>query len=301
MELDTLDLSVKKALDFFTKHKPPRFEADKLNWPLVIGSGNAYNTGAILFSGKPAILANESNLKEIIKGYGQLIKRKMMDTAVIISASGEKDSVWETELCRKNKLKTILLTCSADSSAAKLADHTLAFRKLPEPYTYNVSTYLGMMLGAENGNAKEIATWIKKQRLPKDFFKYKSFTFLLPDRFEAICPMLDIKRNELFGNHLSLRAFSHGQARHAKFVHPDKGEMVISIGENKLFGDNRWQVAEPKNLGFAGVMAMTYYITGLIQKNRTPWFKRNIKLYCLERGPKAYGQTKPFEVIVPGN
>jgi hypothetical protein len=43
--------------------------------------------------------------------------------------------------------------------------------------------------------------------------------------------MLDIKRHELFGPKVSLRAFSFGEARHAKFVIRDKKELVISFGK----------------------------------------------------------------------
>jgi hypothetical protein len=220
---------------------------------------------------------------------------------VIISASGEKDSVWETKLCQKSGLRTILVTCSLDSSAAQIADKTIVFRKLPEPYTYNVSTYLGMIMGADGSRAENIKKWLKSIKLPRNLHRYQAYSFILPDQFENICPMLDIKRNELFGNHLSVRAFSHGQARHAKFVHPDKNELVISLGENKLFGLNRWEISLPSKLTSSAVMAITYYIIGLIQKNRTPWFMEHIEQYCLKSGPIAYEQTKPFDVIVPGN
>ena len=77
---------------------------------------------------------------------------------VVISASGEKDAVWEVELAKKSGLKTVLITCSPDSSAAKMADQVFAYKKLPEPYTYNTSTYLGMILSATSEKAENIKT-----------------------------------------------------------------------------------------------------------------------------------------------
>ena len=45
-----LNESVLRALDFFTENKPPKLDLGAYHTPLVIGSGNAYNTGVILFS-----------------------------------------------------------------------------------------------------------------------------------------------------------------------------------------------------------------------------------------------------------
>ncbi|MDP1884195.1 MAG: hypothetical protein Q8L10_02400 [Candidatus Moranbacteria bacterium] len=304
MEIIDLDENVIQALDFFAENKVPRFDLKKFNLPFVVGSGNAYNAGTIIFSDKAAIFADESNFKSIIKSYGAVIKQGLITQAIIISASGEKDSVWEVALAKKYKLKTTLLTCNADSSAAKIADEVLVYRKIAEPYTYNVSTYLGMILSATKEDPKEIKRIIKGLRIPKDFSNHKGFSFILPDRFLNICPMLDIKKSELFGPHLSLRAFSEGHARHAKFVIPSEEELVISVNsDNKYFGKSkhRWAVKLPGDAGFGAVLCVTYYLVGKIQASQPPYFKENIADYCNSYGPKAYGKDKPFDVIVPGN
>ena len=136
--LPNLDETVISALDFFTKNKPPRLSLKQFSFPLVVGSGNAFNTAQIIFSGSPAIIANESNFKKLLISYKKLIKEKVITQTIVISASGEKDSVWETKLANKYGLKTTLLTCNAESTAAKLANHVITYKKLPEPYTYNV-------------------------------------------------------------------------------------------------------------------------------------------------------------------
>lgn len=303
MKLPTLDESVVAALDLFAKNEPPRLDTKKFDFPIVVGSGNAYNTGIAIFGNQPAIIASESNFRQVLDNYQALIKAKKITQAVIISASGEKDSIWETELARKKGLKTTLMTCNPDSSAAKIADKTVAYRKLPEPYTYNTSTYLGMFISASGEKAAKIKKFISSLKISKKLDNYSAYAFILPDEFAAITPMLEIKRHELFGPHLSLRAFTYGEARHAKFVHPWDKELVISLGKNGYFGDKRHraEIKLPKDAGIGLVLALTYYIVGRIQKIKPPYFQKDIAGFCLDYGYKAYGQKKPFDIIVPGN
>ncbi|MFA4942950.1 MAG: hypothetical protein WC564_04915 [Patescibacteria group bacterium] len=304
MKLINLNQAVYNALRFFDEHRPPRSKFQKMEFPLVVGSGNAYNTGTILFADRPAIFADESNFKAIIKKYNSLIKKKVIKEALIISASGEKDSVWELELAKKNKLKTTLLTCSPDSSASKIANQVLAYRKLSEPYTYNTSTYLGMILSATNESPKKILSFLKQIKLPRNFKNYSNYSFILPDQFIEICDMLNIKGRELFGPYLQVRAYSEGHSRHAKFVHRDKNELVIGLGiQNKYFGDpkHHLDIKTPKITDFALMLCLGYSIIGRIQESKPAYFQKNIEKFCQDYGPKAYGSKKPFEVIVPGN
>ena len=54
-------------------------------------------------------------------------------------------------------------------------------------------------------------------------------------------------------------------------------------------------------MSFAGIMGLTYFIVGKIQKAKPQYFKENIAGYVSDYGPKAYASTKPFELIVPGS
>lgn len=302
--IKNLDTIVIETLDFFSLTPPPTLDIAAYNLPFVVGSGNAYNTGTILFSEKAAVFADESNFRKIIEAYSQAIESKMITQAVVISASGGKDSVWELELAKQHGLETTLLTTKAESDAAKIADKLFVFKSIAEPYTYNTSTYMGMIMAASRENPFPIKDFLLSLKLPEKFDTYSSYSFVLPDKFMPICPMLEIKKSELFGPKLSLRAFSQGHARHAKFVIRDKDELVISVGQtNDYFGDteSRWDIFPPENFGFAGIMALTYYIVGKIQASKPQYFKENINSYVSDYGPKAYGETtKPFELIVPG-
>lgn len=305
MEIPNLDEIVLKTLDFFTQNPPPSFDISNYNFPFVVGSGNAYNTGLILFSEKSAVFADESNFRKIVDPYKGAIENKMITQAVVISASGGKDSVWEIELAKQKGLETTLLTTKGESVAAKIADKLFVFKSIPEPYTYNTSTYMGMIMASTKEAPGEIKDKILNLNFPENFDSYNAYSFVLPDKFMPVCPMLEIKKSELFGPKLSLRAFSQGHARHAKFVIRDKEELVISVGQkNEYFGaeGSRWDILEIDGLNFAGIMALTYFIVGKIQASKPSYFKDNIKNYVSDYGPKAYGSdTKPFELIVPGS
>ena len=302
--LISLSENVIQALDFLGNTTIPEVNLSVFELPFVVGSGNAYNTGLILFSETAAIVADESTYKQLLQAYGKAIKSGMIQDAVIISASGEKDSVWEVDESKKQGLHTTLLTTKAGSSAAKIADTVHVFQSIAEPYTYNVSTYMGMMLAVTKENPEEIKSYIEKLAYPSDFTKYDAYSFVLPDNYASICPMIDIKKSELFGPLLSLRAFPEGHARHAKFVIRTDKELVITIGsENKFYGHpkHRWNIKFPQSLSFAGMMALTYAIVGKIQDSKPPYYKEHIENYCKDYGPKAYGKDTPFEVVVPGS
>ena len=88
-----LDEIVLQTLDFFAQNPPPPFTPNDYTLPFVVGSGNAYNTGTIIFSKQAAIFADESNFKQTISAFESAIKNKLITQAVILSASGGKDSV----------------------------------------------------------------------------------------------------------------------------------------------------------------------------------------------------------------
>lgn len=307
MTLPTLNEIVIESLNFFTKTPPLKLDISKFSLPFVVGSGNALSTGKILFSGKAAIFADESTFALMVKSYKSVIDNGLITDALVISASGEKDSIWELELAKKLHLKTTLLTCKPKSTAAGIADTVHTYKSISEPYTYNTSTYLGMILSTTGEKVLDIKECIHALKLPAnfgDFGDYEAYAFLLPDEFIHICPMIEIKRDELFGPHVMIRAVTQGHARHAKFVHPWEKELVISVGtKNEFFGNpnHRWDISMPQSASFGTMIAVTYYLCGLIQKAKPAYFMQNIENFCLDYGPKAYGRPEKFDVIVPAN
>lgn len=304
MTLPTLDQIVLQTLDFFTKTPPPSLDISGYSMPFVIGSGNASHTGRIIFSGRAAIVGDESNFRSLAGAYKQAVDQKLIQDAIIISASGEKDSIWEVEFAKSMGLKVTLLTCKPNSSAANIADSVITYKSIAEPYTYNTSTYLGMILSTTGEQAAKIRTFIESIKLPAQFNEYEAYAFVLPDVYATVGPMIEIKRDELFGPHVMIRANSQGICRHAKFVHPWEKELVITIGDKNIyFGhpNHRFDVALPEGISFGTVIALTYYLCGVIQKAKPDYFMQHLEAFCNDYGPKAYGKPEKFDVIVPAN
>lgn len=302
-EIKNLHSTVIEALNFFIKNPVKKFKFDKSQLTLAIGSVNAKNTAKMLLANQASIFADESNLKNILKVYRPLIDKKIIDQAIIISASGEKDAIWEAKAVKKLKMKTTLLTCNPKASTIKLVDNYHVFPKISEPYSYNFSTYLAMLLAYYREDPAKIKKFLEKLTIPKNFKNFKYFSFILDDKYREIADMIKVKDDEMFAAKSSLRAFSFGQARHAKFIYQDKNEMLISFGKNPYFGHpkNRWQISLAKNHNYGLVLSLAYYLVGLIQEQKPDYFKKSLKDYCENRGPKPYKTKNQFKIIVPGD
>ena len=137
MQLDFLDTTVIKTLDFFQNQKnltPIRTE--NFRFPLVLGSGNAIETGKILFRKNPALFASESDAPDKI-GLAEI------QEIVVISASGSKHAPVLIDLAHKHQKVAHLISSTPNSEASQKTDHSYIFPKISEPYTYNTSTYFG--------------------------------------------------------------------------------------------------------------------------------------------------------------
>lgn len=304
MNIPSLNENVLKALDFFIANPPVKLDLGQFKMPFVVGSEGAYFTGRHLFSGRSAIHANESNFKDLTDSYSDVIKNGLVKDAVIISASGEKDAIWEIDYAKRNNLRAALLTCSPESAGARIADQVIAYKKIAEPYTYNFSTYFGMVISVTGENPKKIKEFLEKIKLPAGFKNYEYYSFVLPDQYEYVCQQLKTKDDELFGPRSKIRAYTEGKARHAKFVVRWDKELVIGLGiKNKYFGEpnGRFDIKVPAWADIGFMMALGYYLAGLIQESKEPYFKKSIEKYCKDYGPKAYGKNEPFDSIVPGS
>lgn len=282
MELIDLDECVLRALNLFIEKKLPRLQLGRYTRPLVVGSGNAAVTGRVLLHKQDAVFADEST-------YKTRIKAAKPDGAVLISASGAKHApVIAKELKRRN-IETRLLTCAPDAPAAKFADHVFVFPKQPEPYTYNVSTYLGMVLARTKEDPRKIKAHIRKLRVPKNIGAYNAYFLIVPAEFDAMREMFSTKFDELFGPMVNGRVFTPEQTKHSKTVVQSDKELFISFGyENELWGTKRLNLSLPKNAGFGMMMACAYYVIGRIQKDKPPYFKQHIGRY-VKKASELFG------------
>lgn len=268
-ELISLDECVVNALKFFSKINLPKIKT-KFKNPIVIGSGNAAALGKILFP--KAIHANESNYKEILKD-------SRPDASIIISASAGKHSPLIVKYLKNKKIPTLLLTNNPEGKATSLADETLIFPSISEPYTYNTSTYLGMILSMTKEDPKKILKFLEKIKIPS-LKKYNSFLFIVPEKYDFIREFYETKFDELFGPKVWGKAFTFEETKHAKTVVISQKELFIGLGiQNKTFGENRLNYKVPKNASFGLMFCFGYYIIGKIQSQSSPYFKKNISNY----------------------
>src|SRR3989344_216331 len=278
-----LDVAVLGALELLEDAKLPK-TAVPFGRPLVVGSGNAEATGRIIFRESDAVFADESN-------YELALARSLdIDGAVVISASGSKHATGIVKYLTEKGIETVLFTNNASAPAAAFLPEELVrvFPKNREPYTYNTSTYLSMIVADTLEDSKAIKSFITElvePALDLSFGKYDAFTLILPAQFSELKPMLRTKFDELFGPKLIGRIFTPEEMKHAKTVIKDQREMFISFGvQNARYGElkNRLFVPLLEDGGYAAVFAVTYFTIGQIQRAHPPYFKDNIVEYCKE-------------------
>ncbi|HLC71270.1 MAG TPA: hypothetical protein VJI32_04630 [Candidatus Nanoarchaeia archaeon] len=279
-----LDQAVLNALHLFADQKLPSLKLPPSKRPFVVGSGNAAITGKILFQDADAVFADESTYLQ------KLNTIKNIDGCILISASGGKHAPIVAKELNKRKKKVILLTTNVNAPAREYVDEMVVFPKQSEPYTYNTSTYLGMILSKTKENPSKIIQEIKKIKILQNLKCYDAFFIIVPPEFELIREMFLTKFDELFGAKISARVFTFEQAKHAKTVVPSERELFISFGyDNTIFGKHRWNIALPKEADYGLMMALGYYVIGQIQQQHPPYFKQNIERYCKEAS-KMFGE-----------
>lgn len=281
-----LDECVVNALNLFVEKKLPSLPLNEFRKPIVVGSGNAAVTGKILFSDKDAVFADEGTF------FQKLKKEKNIDEGIIISSSGSKHAPIIARELKKKGLKIILLTNNENSPAGKLVDREYLFPRNIEPYSYNTSTYLGMILAKTRESPKSILQSIKtiNKKIPKNLKKFDSFFFIIPSELEIMKEIFMNKFDELFGAKISVRVFTIEQAKHAKTIIPSDKELFVSFGcKNNLFGKKRIEIPLPKNADYGTLFSLGYYFIGKIQEQNKPYFKENIGNY-LKQYTKIFGE-----------
>lgn len=282
--LPDLDVVTLGALELLGGTTLPQVDFAQFKRPLVVGSGNAAVTGKLLFSEVDAVFGDESSYKEKLDSIDTI------DGAVLISASGSKHAVGIAEELAKRSVPTILLTNNRDAPAKSVVGgtRTFVFPKNREPYTYNTSTYMGMLLSMTGEDPEAIHDFILndvQNTLPKDLGTYDAYYLTVPDHFTLVREMFVTKFDELFGPRLMGRIFTLEQTKHAKTVIPMEKELFISFGEkNTDFGlrQNRLTIPLPERANYVAMMAIGYYVIGQIQKAKPAYFKGRVVEYCRE-------------------
>lgn len=286
-----LDVAVLGALELFQKTPPPKFEPGIYKRPLVVGSGNAEATGRIVFQDFDAVFASESDYE------GKLKHIPDIDGVMLISASGGKHAPIIARRAKEYGKRVSLMTNNPNAAAKEFVepDNLFVFPKNREPYTYNTSTYMGMILSTTGEDPREIYRFIEEKVAAvsfPDFSAYDKFFFIVPTRFSGIVRMLQVKFIELFGRRVARDIETSEYMRHAVTVVPSD-ELFVSFGEeNTLWGapERRLHIPLPEQNGIAAMMAVGYYVIGEIQKRHPPYFKENIVEYT-NRASELFGSS----------
>ncbi len=293
-----LDTVVLGALELFQKETLPQIPFDAYKRPLVVGSGNAEATGRIIFEKTDAIFASESNYEEKLKSIGAI------DGVILVSASGGKHAPIIAKKAKEMGKHVTLITNTPQSEASiELdvinTDKEYVFPKNREPYTYNTSTYMGMILGYTGEDPARIASYIRDTIDTIDFSKCASFEkyyLIVPTQFSGIIRMLQVKFIELFGRNMARDVETSEYVKHATTVVPSH-ELFLSFGfENTSWGkeENRINIPLPDWANYGTMMAVAYYVIGKIQKQHPPYFKQHIETYTKDISTIFGEEIKPI-------
>jgi len=287
--LPNLDVVVLGALELFASTSLPKIDLSTYKRPLVVGSGNAEATGRIIFADIDAVFASESNFEAKLKSTPNI------DGVVLVSASGGKHAPIIAAKAKELGKHVTLITNTPDSPANKELDHQheydeFVFPKNREPYTYNTSTYMGMILGKTAEDPSEIKQFlhdtIDTLTLP-DFSQFDKYYLIVPPQFSEIIRMLQVKFIELFGRNIARDVETSEYVRHATTVAPsDFGWSNNNWGKP----ENRLYIPLPENAGYGAMMTVGYYVIANIQKSYPRFFKDNIESYTAEAS-KIFGST----------
>ena len=297
--LPNLDVVVLGALELFTKEELPALNVQTIfSKPLVVGSANAYAVGRILFRDTFARYAEEGEFEESLKIFTD------RDAVVIVSASGGKHAIEIAKKMSKNKtqkeysLPVWLLTNNENAPAREFVDDNkvVVFPKNREPYTYNTSTYLSMILSQTKESPEEIYYHINniKKNIPHDLGKYTSFILTVPSEFDEVRSMLRTKFDELFGGNVAGRVFTDEEIKHAKTVVPSDKELIIHFRNN----DDGDYLDKEKNISiplrndalYGEMLSVGYFVIGKIQESHPAYFKENIVEYTKDAS-EIFNQT----------
>ncbi len=294
--LPDLDIAVLGALELLYERALPDTTAP-FRRPLIVGSGNAEAVGRIMFENNDSVFADESGVEQAVN------KSSGIDGAIVISASGGKHAVGVAKFLKEQGIETMLFTNNENAPAKNFvaAKSVRVFPKNREPYTYNTSTYLSMILADTGESVEAILEHLKENVTPKlsrrHLGSFGAFTLIVPPGFREIRAMFRTKFDELFGPYVNGRVFTSEEIKHAKTVVTSGDELFIGIGiTNDSFGlpKNRLDLPLPENAGYGAVMAVGYYVIGKIQHAHSPYFKNNIVKYT-EEASKIFGEEiKPI-------
>jgi hypothetical protein len=292
-DLPDLDEVVMGALTFLSAASLPRIDTKKHKRPLVVGSVGGLTTAKMLFNEVDAVIADEGTYNEMRARVSDI------DAVYIVSASGSKHAVQIAKDMTQSDVPIYLITSTENAPAAAYIpkDHVFIFPHIREPYTYNTSTYLGMLLGSSEESAAEIMAFIETNvapQIPNTLNNFSAFVLTVPPHLGHVRSLFLTKFDELLAPIVTARSFTSEEIKHAKLVVPSSKECVLNFGVPPTsYVDESVQITIPlpEDCGYVTLLAIGYYVIGRIQKQHPPYFKEHIKAYTKRASEVFSGQV----------
>jgi hypothetical protein len=293
-----LDVCVLRALQYLREHKDQirEFQPETDGLTLVAGSGNAILTGQYIHRNAPAVYANQDDFEDVWLRFGG---RDRIDQLTLMTATGGRDAVTIARYFQEHGLaRRRLVTNTPDAQAAPFCTDVIVLPQMPgEPHTYNVSTYMSMLVANSGEDPEAILACVESLEVPRDIGDYPAYYFLVPAEYEPVAEMFNIKFREIFGSHVYGRASTEAHANHGLFVNRSNEELVVGLNV-----DNPWRGYRRVNLHVpcigddtpGALLAAGYYLIGQIQRRKPSWFRENLFDY-VDAVNRALGwNVRPF-------
>jgi hypothetical protein len=293
--IPTLDVAVLAALELFMKQDLPKIEVPYKR-PLVVGSGNAEATGRIVFANYDAVYASESN-------FGSKLHHiKNIDGIVLFSASGAKHAHAIAKRAKELEKPVTLITNTPHSPAEKEldlkgGDRVLVLPKNREPYSYNTSTYLGMILTQTHEKPREIYDFIQEKISKINFSAATDFdkmVVVVPSVFSQVKRMIHLKFIELFGREIARDIETAEFMKHATTIVKSEELFIVFGNDPRKYGEHQINIPLPKHADYGSIMAIGYYVMGKIQSMKKPYFAHDLVDYCKEASKLFGEEIKPI-------
>ena len=173
----------------------------------------------------------------------------------------------------------LFITNTDNSPLEKEAENYPRFKKIlfpaiEEPPTYNVSTYLGMIMSQTQENPNQILDLINKLEQKTNFSILKEnnkLFFVFPNKFVYLTEMTYTKMHELFGRQIPFAAETFQSMRHG-IDNLVSDELFVFLGDkpNKFTkSQNTFHIPLPPKANYATAIAVLYYTIGKLQKYTT--------------------------------
>jgi hypothetical protein len=127
---------------------------------------------------------------------------------------------------------------------------------------------------------------------------FDAFVLTIPPEFGPVRSMFETKFDELFAPRVTGRSFTSEEIKHAKIIVPSDTQYFVNFGvPSTPYAHDTCQlhIPLPVECGPAALIAIGYYIIGMIQRQHPPYFKENIRAYT-EIASRVFRQ--PVPVIV---